>query len=318
MTPTRIIIDTDPGVDDALTFLLALASPEIKLEALTTVQGNVTIEKATRNALSVLKLAHASHIPVSQGCAHPLLKTPHNSGEAVHGFSGLGNSNLPEPTSKTVGQHAIDYLIERMLAEPNEIRLFAIGPLTNIALAIRKEPRIAKAIKELVIMGGAIRSGGNITPLAEFNIHEDPHAAHVVFHSGIPITLIPLDATYKCLLTSDDIERLNRINSPIARFIRDATANYMEFYLKYEGFKGCAMHDPLTLATIIAPELLSFEEHYVDVDISGGISIGKTFADFMKVSKKPANIKVALDVRGRDFVELFVGRMETLSRSISD
>ena len=314
----RIIIDTDPGVDDALTFLLALASPEIQLEALTTVQGNVTIEKATRNALSVLELAHASHIPVVQGCSHPLLKTPHNSGEAVHGSTGIGEAVLPEPKSKPTEGHAVDYLIERVLAEPGELSIFPIGPLTNIALAIRKEPRFAMAVKELVIMGGAIRSGGNITPLAEFNIHEDPHAAHVVFGSGIPITLIPLDATYKCLLTADDVERLNKINSPIARFVRDATATYMDFYLKYEGFKGCALHDPLTLSVVFAPEIFSFERHYVDVDISGGVSTGKTFADFMKVAKKPANIKVALDVRGRDFVELFLERMETLSRSISD
>ncbi len=312
----RIIIDTDPGVDDALTFLLALASPEIKLEALTTVQGNVTIEKATRNALSVLELANASHIPVVQGCSHPLIKTPHNSGEAVHGSSGIGEAVLPEPKSKAIEGHAVDYLIERVLAEPGELSIFPIGPLTNIALAIRKEPRFAKAVKELVIMGGAIRSGGNITPLAEFNINEDPHAAHVVFNSGIPITLIPLDATYKCLLTADDVERLNKIDSPIAKFVRDATATYMDFYLKYEGFKGCALHDPLTLAVILAPEIFSFEYHYVDVDISGGVSTGKTFADFMKVAKRPANIKVALDVRGRDFVELFIERMETLSRSI--
>ncbi len=315
---TRIIIDTDPGVDDALTFLLALASPEIQLEALTTVQGNVTIEKATRNALSVLELAKASHIPVVQGCSHPLIKTPHNSGEAVHGTSGIGEAVLPEPKLKPLAGHAIDYLIERVLAEPNTLSIFPIGPLTNIALAIRKEPRFAKAVKELVIMGGAIRAGGNITPLAEFNINEDPHAAHVVFNSGIPITLIPLDATYKCLLTADDVERLNKIDSPIARFVRDATATYMDFYLKYEGFKGCALHDPLTLAVILAPEIFSFEDHYVDVDISGGVSTGKTFADFMKVAKKPANIKVALDVRGRDFVELFIERMEALSRSISD
>lgn len=312
MPPTRIIIDTDPGVDDALTFLLALASPEIQLEALTTVQGNVNIEKATRNALSVLELAQASHIPVAQGCSHPMLKSPHNAGEDVHGFSGMGNAELPEPACKPVETHAIDFLIEKFLAEPNEISLFAIGPLTNIALAIRKEPRITKAIKELVIMGGAIRQGGNITPLAEFNIHEDPHAAHVVFHSGIPITLIPLDATFKCLLTVDDIERLNRIDSPIARFIRDATSVYMTFYQHYEGFNGCALHDPLTLAAVIAPDLLTLEEHYVDVDISGGVSTGKTFADFMKVSKQPPNMKVALDVKGREFVELFIKRMERL------
>jgi len=314
MPPKRIIIDTDPGVDDALTFLLALASPEIKLEALTTVQGNVTLPKATRNALSVLEMANASHLPVAQGCSLPLVKAPHKSGEAVHGSSGMGKSNLPEPINKPLETHAIDYLIERFLAEPDQLSLFAIGPLTNVALAIRKEPRIVNAMRELVIMGGAIRSGGNVSPLAEFNIHEDPHAAHVVFHSGIPITLIPLDVTYKCLLTSADVERLNRVGSPIARFIRDATADYMAFYKQYEGFDGCALHDPLTLAAIIAPELLSLEEHYLDVDISGGVSTAKTYADFMKVAKKPANMKVALDVRGREFVELFIERMENLAK----
>jgi purine nucleosidase len=315
---TRIIIDTDPGVDDALTFLLALASPEIKLEALTTVHGNTNIENTTRNALAVLELAEASHIPVAKGTSLPLLVPLHVSGHEVHGQSGIGNSILPEPKSKPIDQHAIDYLIERILAEPDQITLFPIGPLTNLALAIRKEPRITKALKELVIMGGSIRAGGNITLAAEFNIHADPHAAHIVFQSGIPITLIPLDATYKCLLTSEDVERLNKIKSPIARFVRDATAVYMDFYKKYEGFNGCALHDPLTLAVIFAPELFTFENYFVDVDISGGLSMGNTLADLMKVSKKPANIKVAMDVRGRDFIELFLERMETLSRSISD
>ena len=315
MNPTRIIIDTDPGVDDALTFLLALASPEIKLEALTTIHGNIGIEKTTRNALAVLELANASHIPVARGCELPLISELATSGEAVHGQSGIGKAILPEPKSKVVDRHAIDFLIERILSEPNQFTLFTIGPMTNLALAIRKEPRIVPALKELIIMGGAIRQGGNATPLAEFNIHADPHAAHVVFHSGIPITLIPLDVTYKCLLTIADVERLNKINSPIARFVRDATAVYMEFYKKYENFDGCALHDPLTLATIIAPELFTYEEHHVDVDISGGVSTGKTFADFMKVSKKPANMKVALDVRGRDFVELFIERMESLCRA---
>jgi purine nucleosidase len=315
MNPKQIIIDTDPGVDDALTILLALASPEIRLEALTTICGNIGIEKTTRNALAVLEFANASHIPVARGCSLPLVTEPGKSGEAVHGTSGIGKAVLPEPKSKVVSQHAIDYLIERILAEPQQITLFAIGPMTNLALAIRKEPRIVPALKELVIMGGAIRSGGNVTPLAEFNVHADPHAAHIVFHSGIPITLIPLDATYKCLLTSADVERLNRLDSPVARFVRDATATYMDFYKKYEGFDGCALHDPLTLATIIAPELFTFEEHHVDVDISGGVSMGKTFPDFMNVSKKPVNMKVALDVRGRDFIELFLERMEMLCRA---
>ena len=314
MPKKRIIIDTDPGVDDALTFLLALSSPEIKLEALTTTQGNVTVDKATRNALAVLELAGAGHIPVAQGSALPLVQ-PLRASDLVHGKSGVGNSKLSEPGNQPVAQHAVDFLIDKVLAEPAEISIFPIGPLTNIAMAIRKETRFAESVKELVIMGGAIREGGNISPLAEFNIYVDPHAAHIVFHSGIPITLIPLDVTHKCILKQEHIDRLLKIKSPISKFISDAMHDYMEFSLE-RGQAGCALHDPLTLATILAPELLTLKEYYVDVDISGSISMGNTFADFFSISKRPVNMKVAMDVRGDDFVELFLQQMESLSRKI--
>ncbi len=316
MPPKRIIIDTDPGVDDALTFLLALASPEIQLEALTTTQGNVTVDKATRNALSMLELGRASHIPVASGSMYPLVQ-PLRASAYVHGASGIGNAKLPEPQATPVAQHAVDYLIERVLAEPNQISIFPIAPLTNIAMAIRKEPQFAKAVKELVIMGGAIQEHGNITPLAEFNIYVDPHAAHIVFHAGVPITLIPLDVTHKCLLMQKHIDRLMQINSPISRFIRDAVEVYLKASIEL-GYPGSALHDPLTLATIFAPELLTLKEYYVDVDISGGVSMGKTFADILNVTKKPANMKVAMNVRGDDFIELFLQRMETLSRAIAE
>jgi purine nucleosidase len=316
MSPTRIIIDTDPGVDDALACLLALASPEIRLEALTTTQGNVTVEKATRNALSVLELGHASHIPVAKGSQLPLVQ-PLRASASLHGESGLGNSRLPEPRAAPDSRHAVDYLIERALAEPNEISIFPIGPLTNIAMAIRKEPKFANAVKELVIMGGAIVEHGNTTPLAEFNIHVDPHAAHIVFHSGIPMTLIPLDVTHKCMLRQEHVDLLMKISSPISRFIRDAVEVYLKESVQL-GYEGSALHDPLTLATVIAPELLTLKEYFVDVDISGGVSMGKTFADILNVTKKTANMKVAMKVRGEDFIELFLQRMETLSRNIHD
>ena len=312
----RIIIDTDPGVDDALAFLLALSSPEIRLEALTTTQGNVTLEKATANALAVLELARASHIPVARGSLLPLVQ-PLRASAAVHGESGIGNSKLPPPRATPVPGHAVDYLIERVLAEPGEVSIFPIGPLTNVAMAIRKEPQFASAVKELVIMGGAILEHGNITPQAEFNIYVDPHAAHIVFHSGIPITLIPLDVTHKCVLKQEHVDRLMEIKSPISRFIRDAVEVYLDASIQL-GYEGSSLHDPLTLATIIAPELLTLKEHYVDVDISGGVSMGKTFADITNIWKKPANMKVAMKVRGEEFVELFLQRMETLSRRITD
>jgi inosine/uridine nucleosidase len=312
----RIIIDTDPGVDDALAFLLALASPEIKLEVLTTTQGNVTLEKATWNALSVLELARAGHIPVARGSLLPLVG-PLRASAVVHGESGIGNAKLLAPRAKPVPGHAVDTLIERVLAEPQEISIFPIGPLTNLAMAIRKEPRFASAVQELVIMGGAILEPGNMTPQAEFNIYVDPHAAHIVFHSGIPITLIPLDVTHKCLLKQEHVDRLMNLDSPISRFIRDAVEVYLDASIQL-GYEASSLHDPLTLATIIAPELLTLNEYYVDVDISGGVSMGKTFADIPNVLKKPANMKVAMNVRGEDFIELFLQRMEDLSRRITD
>jgi purine nucleosidase len=314
MNTARIIIDTDPGIDDALAFLLALASPEVRLEALTTTQGNVTVDKATRNALSVLELAQASHVPVVRGSVLPLVQ-PLRASAAVHGESGVGNSKLPPPRTEPLPGHAVDYLIERVLAEPGDLSIFPIGPLTNLAMAIRKEPRFAGAVKELVIMGGAVLESGNMTPQAEFNIYVDPHAAQIVFHSGIPITLIPLDVTHKCLLKPEHIDRLMKIDSPISRFVREAVEVYLQFSVEH-GFEGVALHDPLTLATLIAPELLTCKAYYVDVDISGGVSMGKTFADVYGVSGKPANMKVAMQVRGEDFIELFVQRMERLSRSI--
>jgi purine nucleosidase len=184
-------------------------------------------------------------------------------------------------------------------------------------MAIRKEPRFATAVKELVIMGGAILELGNTTPQAEFNIYVDPHAAYIVFHSGIPITLIPLDVTQKCWFQQKHLDRLMQISSPISRFIKEAVEVYFKYYFDL-GYSGSALHDPLTLATILAPELLTLKEYYVDVDISGGVSMGKTFADMLNLSKKPANMKIAMNVRGEDFIELFLQRMETLSKAISD
>jgi len=164
-------------------------------------------------------------------------------------------------------------------------------------------------------MGGAVRHQGNSTPMAEFNVHVDPHASHMVYHSGIPMTLVPLDVTYQCILTSADVKRLNKINSPITKFIDDSTRFYMEFHDEYQHIDGCAINDPLALALAFAPELCTYEEHYVDVDISGGVSMGNTYADFYRHYKKPANMKIALGVKARDFIELFLERMETLAHS---
>ncbi|GAB4484061.1 MAG: nucleoside hydrolase [Anaerolineales bacterium] len=311
--PKRILIDTDPGIDDAAAILLALASPEVQVEGLSIVHGNCSVSQGVRNALAILELAQATHIPVARGCELPLVQ-PSLLAPETHGQSGLGYAQLPPPHTPAYPQHAVDFLIERILSAPGEITLVAIGPLTNLALALRKEPSLAQALKELFIMGGAIRHEGNTTPLAEFNTYVDPHAAHIVFHSGIPITLVPLDVTYHCILTEAHLQELDRIPSPIPAFLRQATRFYMEFHDEYQAIQGCVINDPLALALTFRPDLCDYQELYVDVDISGGVCMGKTFADFYHMTNKPPNMKVALGVRAEAFLELFVQRIAALSQ----
>src|SRR5215213_3583870 len=311
--PQKILFDTDPGIDDACAILLALASPELSVEGLSIVHGNCSLEQVTTNALSVLELANAGQIPVAKGCELPLVQ-PSLLAPETHGDSGLGYAKLPAPRAVPTGQHGVDFLIQKILAAPGEITLVAIGPLTNVALAIRQEPRVVQALKEIIIMGGAIRYEGNTTALAEFNTYVDPHAAYIVYHAGIPTTLIPLDVTYQCILTPDDIRRMRQVDSPITKFVEDATRFYMEFHDEYQSIQGCVINDPLALALTFAPELCTYQELPVDVDISGGISMGKTIGDFYNYGKKPANMKVALGVKARDFIEMFLARIENLAR----
>lgn len=311
--PKRILLDTDPGIDDALAILLALASSEVSVDGLSIVHGNCSLEQGTRNALSVLELANAGSIPVAKGCELPLVQLSLLAPE-THGSTGLGYAHLPEPRIQPIRQHAVDFLIERILASPGEITLVAIGPLTNVALAIRQEPRLVDSLADLIIMGGALRAEGNTTALAEFNTYVDPHAAHIVYHAGIPTTLVPLDVSYQCILTLQDVQRLQRIDSPITQFVADATRFYMEFHDEYQSIEGCVINDPLALALAFAPDLCTYRELPVDVDLSGGISMGKTAADFYNYDRKAPNMKVALSVRARDFIELFLERMERLAK----
>ena len=314
--PKHIIFDTDPGIDDSLAILLALASPELSVDGIVTVHGNVSTKQTTENALAILELAGASHIPVYKGCDLPLVKES-LLGPETHGDKGLGYANLPAPASKPQVKHGSDYLIEQIMSHPKEITLVAIGPLTNVALALRKEPRFVENVKEVLVMGGAIQHAGNTTPLAEFNTFVDPHAAHVVFHAGMPITLTPLDVTYQCIFTADDLNRLMKIDSPITKYIADSTRFYMEFHDEYQSIQGCVINDPMTLALTLMPEICDYQNLVVDVDISTGVGLGNTFADFYNYEKKPANMRVAMGVRPRMFMEVFLERMEKLARSLS-
>jgi purine nucleosidase len=315
--PRRILFDTDPGIDDACAILLALASPELSVEGLSIVHGNCSVEQATINGLAILELANAGHIPVAKGCERPLVQ-PSLLAPETHGETGLGYAKLPAPRARPTGQHAVDFLIEKILSSPGEVTLVAIGPLTNVALAIRQEPRIVDALRDIIIMGGAIRHEGNTTALAEFNTYVDPHAAHIVYHAGIPTTLVPLDVTYQCILTPPDVSRLQETDSPVTRFIVEATRFYMEFHDEYQSIEGCVINDPLALALTFAPDLCTYQELPVEVDLSGGISMGKTVADFYNYARKPANMRVALGVQAPEFIDLFVERILVLARKLGE
>ncbi|MBS1965489.1 MAG: nucleoside hydrolase, partial [Chloroflexi bacterium SZAS-1] len=227
--PRRVLLDTDPGIDDSLAILLALASPEIDLAGVGVTGGNCPLEDGVRNALNVLAVANRSDMPVFSGIGLPLIRPPFTAPE-THGDTGLGYARLPASPASQANEHAVDSIIREIMAHPGEVTLVAVAPLTNVAVALRKEPRIIQNVREVIIMGGALRADGNTTSLAEFNFYVDPHAAHIVLESGLPITLVPWDITKDVLLVQEDIDRMMAVSSPITRFIADATRFYIEFH----------------------------------------------------------------------------------------
>jgi inosine-uridine nucleoside N-ribohydrolase len=304
----RIILDTDPGIDDALALFLALASPEIQLEAITTVTGNVHVDLTTYNALSLLTLAGRMDIPVARGCAYPLL-TQSVDAAHVHGDNGVGGVSLPEPAIQPVAQHAVDLIIERILDAPDVITLVAVGPLTNIALALRHEPGIAQKVREVVIMGGALRVPGNVTPAAEFNIYADPHAAHAVFHAGWPIRLVSLDVTTRVLMTREQIATLAQDGGKVKTAIQQMMAYYFDIFAPSSGTAHFQMHDPLCLASVFAPDLITWEPAYVDVELAGSLTLGETVAYFKQSTQQKPNVLASVDVKAERFLDLFLERI---------
>ncbi|MBX5457248.1 MAG: nucleoside hydrolase [Thermogemmatispora sp.] len=310
--PLRLILDTDPGIDDALALLLALASPEVSLEGVTTVSGNVPLEDTTRNALALLALAGRDDIPVAAGAARPLVREPIHAAE-VHGQRGLGRAELTEPTSAPVSQPAAVFLCERIKAAPGAITLVAVGPLTNLALAVRLVPEIAQQVREVVIMGGALRVPGNITPAAEFNIYADPEAAHVVFHAGWPLRLVSLDTTQQVGLTRTQFAPLCRPESRIGRCIDAMLAHYFEDFAPRAAYERFHLHDPLALAAAFHPELLEWESVYIDVELSGHQTPGATVAWFRRRPETPpANVLAATAVDVTGFTTFFLERLARL------
>jgi inosine-uridine nucleoside N-ribohydrolase len=303
---TPIVIDCDPGHDDAIAILLALASPEVELRGLTTVAGNQTLEKTTRNALKVLELAGRTDIPVAAGAEGPLKRALRVAAN-VHGESGLDGPDLPEPTAKPVEQHAADLLAQ--LLEPGVV-LVPTGPLTNVALLFERHPDVQERLERIVWMGGAIGEG-NVTPAAEFNAFADPEAAAAVFGSGIPVTMIGLDITHKALFTRAHADRL-RGTGRAGRAVAELSDFFQRFHKSRYGFDGSPIHDALAVAEVIDPSLVTRLECNVEIERSSDYCDGRTVVDRWLVTDRPKNARVGIDVDAQRFLELLVERISTL------
>jgi purine nucleosidase len=310
----HIILDTDPGIDDALAIFLALASPEIQVDAITTVSGNVDVEKTTRNALTLLQLVGRGDIPVARGCQYPLLRKPVEAAY-VHGDNGLGNIELPTLELHPVAQHAVDLIIERVRQAPGELTLVALGPLTNLALALRKEPQLAQLVREVVIMGGACRVPGNVTPNAEFNIFVDPEAAHAVFHAGWPLRLVCLDATTKATLTRERIEQFTNGGGIVKDSIQRIMRFYFERFAPRWNTPTFQMHDPLCLAAVFQPDLITWEDAFVDVELNGKLTLGETVAYFAAPEAPRPNMQVSTGVDSERFCDFYLERIEQWTKA---
>jgi len=272
--PFRVIIDTDPGVDDALALLLGMRSPELKIEAITPVAGNVPLELTLPNALRLVEIAGRIDIPVAAGARGPLVRRLVTATYA-HGENGLGGAVFPEPTTKPVAEPAAEYIRRIVRKYPREVTLITLGPLTNIATALSSDPELAGMVRGLTMMGGSL-SGGNITPAAEFNIYVDPEAARIVFQSGIPITMVGLDVTRKTSLTEEHVRVLEAAQNPVSQAAAKIGRNAINHNRERGFLVGPNMHDSLAVAAFLDPTILKWQEYYVDVETTGELTAGET------------------------------------------
>ena len=317
----RILIDTDPGVDDAFAILLAMHSPELRIEAITTVCGNVPVAQATQNLLTILCALDLDPFPIiAQGEAEPLVK-PLVTAAHVHGEDGLGNisqlrsddgSLLYPPANTEVSSIAgVDLILEIAARYPDELVIVALGPLTNIAKAIRKDAPKMQRLREIIVMGGVFEVYGNVTTTAEFNIFVDPHAAHEVFHFGVPIHIVPLDATHQVILTGERLHaEVDKRDSPISRFLKDSTQACMEFYRQHVGFWGFHIHDALPIGMLTHPDYFESVDAYVQVETEGSLTNGMTVAD-LRQKRQPSNpnAQVCVKVDAEAFLDDFFQRL---------
>ncbi len=285
----RIIIDTDPGQDDAVAILLALACDELEVLGLTAVAGNVPLRLTEKNARIIAELAGRPDLPVYAGCEKPL-KRELVTAEEVHGKTGLDGPELWEPGMQLQPEHAVDFIIETISACPEKsVVICPIGPLTNIATAFERNPEVAGRVQEIVLMGGAYFQVGNVTPAAEFNIFVDPEAAEIVFRSGVPITVLPLDVTHKVLTTPKRLQAFRDLNSDVGRIVAELTGFYERFDLKKYGMGGAPLHDPCAIAYLVCPELFSGKRINVEIETMSELTRGMTVADWWGVTSRKPN-----------------------------
>ena len=304
----RIIIDCDPGQDDAVALFLAFASPELDVLGITTVGGNVPLDLTHRNARMMCDIA-GSNVPVYAGCDKPM-RLPLRTAEYIHGETGINGIDVFDPITPLQAQQGVDFIIETLLAaDDDSITLVPTGPLTNIGTAIDRESTILPKIERIVLMGGAMREGGNRTPSAEFNILVDPDAADIVFRCGRPITQMGLDVTHQVLSTKDRVNRIAALRNPVA----EATAGMISFFERYDMSKysapGAPLHDPCTVAWLIKPELFTGKDCNVAIETQSELTLGHTAVDFWHVTDRPKNVHWVYEVDSDGFYELLTERL---------
>ena len=309
----RIIIDTDPGQDDAVAILLALGSPEeIEVLGITAVAGNVPLSLTESNARRICELAGRPDVKVFAGCDRPMGR-PLVTAEHVHGETGLNGPVLPDPTMPLQDQHGVDFIIETLRNEPaGTVTLCPLGPLTNIATAFEKAPEIVEKVREIVLMGGAYFEVGNITPTAEFNIYVDPQAAKIVFGSGVPIVVMPLDVTHKALVTPERNERFRQLGNRVGVAVAEMTDFFERFDKEKYGSDGAPLHDPCVTAYLIKPELFQGRRINVEIETESELTMGMTVADWWRVSDREPNATFMRDIDADGFFALIAERIAPL------
>lgn len=307
---TKLILDVDTGIDDAIGILLAVKSRQFDLLGITTVNGNVSLDTATRNTCKVLDLLDETNIPVIRGANSPILRKSFFE-HAVHGEDGLGGALLNASITKQPDEgFAPDFMINSILNFSGDVTLVMTGPLTNLALALKKCPEIVYHVKEVIFMGGVVKGVGNVTPTAEYNMYVDPEAAKIVLQAGFEkITQVGLDVTRQALLTDEHIALIE--NDKMREFVDQCTSDYRKKYFKRNGVSGCAMHDPLAVGIALKKSLVTTENYYCDVETKSELCDGQLVCDFQDRLAKPANVQVCIDVKVEEFFELFLSVMNS-------